>query len=136
MDTHLSVADRAVALAPACREAAGAYALSPSDQSWERMQQRRRAAVAELVAHAGGRREPVSAAYEALVDRIARRSDDFDAAEALRLVTEALAAIGWDGDLRSDAGDPGARADRGAPGCRRASTWRRRRGRAAAAGAS
>ncbi len=52
-------------------------------------------AVEELVAMAGGRREPLVGARDALVGRLHRRSDDFDATKALRLVSRALARVGW-----------------------------------------
>jgi hypothetical protein len=52
-------------------------------------------AVDELVALVGGQREPLVGARDALVGRLHRRSDDFDATKALRLVSRALARVGW-----------------------------------------
>lgn len=48
-----------------------------------------------LIEAADGRRAALETAYVALSDRLARRSDDFEATEALRLVNAALSRVGW-----------------------------------------
>jgi hypothetical protein len=53
-------------------------------------------ATADLVTMAEGRRPPLEAAQSLLIDRLHRRSDDFDATRALCLVSAALNRIGWD----------------------------------------
>lgn len=58
------------------------------------------AGVDELVALAGGRRQPLEAASGVFVRRLHRRSDDFEATRALQLLHRALAAVGWPVDVR------------------------------------
>jgi hypothetical protein len=53
-------------------------------------------AITELVKLADGRREPLEAAARNFVQRLHRRSDDFEATKALRLVSGALDRVGWD----------------------------------------
>lgn len=53
-------------------------------------------AVSELVELAGGRRDPLESAARTFVARLHRRSDDYEATNALRLVNRALVRIGWD----------------------------------------
>lgn len=53
-------------------------------------------AVAELITMAEGRRPPLEAAQSILIDRLHRRSDDFDATRALCSVSAALSRLGWD----------------------------------------
>ena len=53
-------------------------------------------AVADLITMAEGRRPPLEAAQSLLIDRLHRRSDDFDATRALCSVSAALNRIGWD----------------------------------------
>lgn len=54
------------------------------------------AAVSELVALAGHQRRPLQDAQCTFVARLHRRSDDFEATHALRLLQRALDAVGWD----------------------------------------
>jgi hypothetical protein len=53
-------------------------------------------AVADLITLAEGRRPPLEAAQSLLIDRLHRRSDDFDATRALCSVSAALSRLGWD----------------------------------------
>ena len=53
-------------------------------------------AVADLITMAEGRRPSLEAAQSLLIDRLHRRSDDFDATRALCSVSAALNRIGWD----------------------------------------
>jgi hypothetical protein len=62
----------------------------------------REEAINELVELAGGQRGPLEAAAHSFVARLHRRSDDFVATNALRLVNAALGRVGWVG-----AGSPG-----------------------------
>ena len=50
--------------------------------------------VEELVRIAQGRRAPLEAAHTVLLERLHRRSDDFDATRALQLVIRALQQVG------------------------------------------
>lgn len=54
------------------------------------------AEVAELVAIADGLRVPLEGARQLLIARLARRSDDFAATKALRMVSAALNRVGWE----------------------------------------
>src|SRR5260370_10514842 len=67
-------------------------------------------AASELVNLAGGRRAPLEEASLEFVGRLHRRSDDFEATEALRLVVRALGQL-WDAevDARRGAGTPAPR---------------------------
>ena len=56
----------------------------------------REEAIEELVELAGRRRAPLESARDALVARLLRRADDFEATRALRLVTVALQRVGWE----------------------------------------
>lgn len=56
-------------------------------------------AVEELVALAGHRRPQLEAARSSLLARLHRRSDDFQAAQALQLVERALTRVGWQRDV-------------------------------------
>ena len=53
-------------------------------------------AAADLITMAEGRRPPLEAAQSLLIDRLHRRSDDFDATRALCSVSAALSRLGWD----------------------------------------
>lgn len=55
-------------------------------------------AVEQFVALADHRRPGLEAARDALVARLHRRPDDFDAAHALQLVERALRQVGWPGN--------------------------------------
>lgn len=59
-------------------------------------------AVEQLVALAGHRRPGLEAARDALIARLHRRSDDFDAAHALQLVERALWRVGWAGNTSGE----------------------------------
>jgi hypothetical protein len=72
--TNNPIAERAVALAP----------------------RRDATAVDELVRLAGGERRPLEDAAQVFIARLHRRSDDYEATNALRLVHRALDAVGWD----------------------------------------
>lgn len=52
-------------------------------------------AAAELAALAGHQRQPLEQAAAVFIARLHRRSDDFDATGALRLVHRALDLVGW-----------------------------------------
>jgi len=56
----------------------------------------REEAIQELIQLAGGRRAPLDSARDALVARLSRTSEDFEATRALRLVTIALQRVGWE----------------------------------------
>ncbi len=56
-------------------------------------------AVEQLVALAGHRRAGLEGARDALVARLHRRQDDFDAAHALQLVERALRRVGWEANV-------------------------------------
>lgn len=55
----------------------------------------RDAAVAELVALAGHQRQPLEQATSTFIARLHRRSDDYEATHALRLLHRALDTVGW-----------------------------------------
>lgn len=55
----------------------------------------RDAAAAELADLAGHRRQPLEQATAIFIARLHRRSDDFEATHALRLLHRALDAVGW-----------------------------------------
>jgi len=57
----------------------------------------REAAVQALLESVDWEREPLERARDALIRRLDRRSDDFEASKALRLVYEALTKVGWPG---------------------------------------
>jgi hypothetical protein len=57
----------------------------------------REAAVQALLESVEWQREPLERARDALIRRLDRRSDDFEASKALRLVYAALARVGWPG---------------------------------------
>jgi len=57
----------------------------------------REAAVEALLESVDWQREPLERARDALIRRLDRRSDDFEASKALRLVYEALTKVGWPG---------------------------------------
>jgi len=61
------------------------------------------AAVEELVTFAEGRRAPLELARDGLMERLRRRSCDFDATRALRLIDRSLMEVGWPG---GEAGRP------------------------------
>jgi hypothetical protein len=53
-------------------------------------------AAGELVTMAEGRRRPLEDARHLLSDRLHRRSDDFAATRALRVVSAALSRVNWE----------------------------------------
>lgn len=61
----------------------------------------RDSAVAELVAFAGHQRQPHEQATAAFIARLHRRSDDFEATHALRLLHRALDTVGWQASATS-----------------------------------
>jgi hypothetical protein len=52
-------------------------------------------AVDELVRLAGGQRRPLEEAAQVFIARLHRRSDDYEATNALRLIHRALDTVGW-----------------------------------------
>jgi hypothetical protein len=88
-------------------------------------------AVTELLGLAEGQRGPLEAAAHSFADRLHRRSDDFEATNALRLVNRALTHVGWDTNGSPGVAPAGSRSHYAVSSTERSHWWRRlrRRGR-------